>query len=295
VKNCRMGENYAFIKPNGDVERCCKDHSISLGNVVNGTFKLLEAPKECNVEDCYCWRRMKVGEEKQWHIYWIGTWDQFYANKIRDIAKKFYNESVDIDYAISYMDKTKEQIKNIALYKSSVDQVYHELLSFYLLSGYKYIDNNQFVEAEKFANELISKYSKYMINDTFLHTYIFLTRICMVSKNYLKAKEYVLLASKYNSKFASLYKLLAMIEFELKNYSKSKKLFVKAIYYAKKFHNNMELSEIYYEVVICLERYYEDNKININYNEILLKILKKSKKYNSNNITCLNKINELTK
>ena len=48
-----MGENYAFIKPNGDVERCCKDHSVSLGNVIEGTFRLLEEVKDCQIEDCY--------------------------------------------------------------------------------------------------------------------------------------------------------------------------------------------------------------------------------------------------
>lgn len=69
-KLCRMGENYAFIHPDGEVERCCKDHSISLGNIINGTFKFLDKPLECKVEECNCWRCMLVETEPEWIKYW---------------------------------------------------------------------------------------------------------------------------------------------------------------------------------------------------------------------------------
>jgi len=69
-KLCRMGQNYAFIHPNGDVERCCRDHSLKLGNIVDGTFKLLDKPMFCQAEECNCWRCMLVETEPEWVKYW---------------------------------------------------------------------------------------------------------------------------------------------------------------------------------------------------------------------------------
>ena len=64
------GENYAFIHPDGEVERCCKDHSINLGNIIDGTFKLLEKPMSCRADECNCWRCMLVETEPEWVKYW---------------------------------------------------------------------------------------------------------------------------------------------------------------------------------------------------------------------------------
>ena len=94
-----MGENYAFIKPNGDVERCCKDHSMILGNVIKGTFKFMEEPMECSVEDCYCWRRMIVGEDNLWSKYWSGMWDRFYYNKIKKLISDLNNNLISSNKA----------------------------------------------------------------------------------------------------------------------------------------------------------------------------------------------------
>lgn len=69
-KLCRMGENYAFIHPDGEVERCCKDHSINLGNIIDGTFKLLDEPMPCQATECNCWRCMLVETEPEWVKYW---------------------------------------------------------------------------------------------------------------------------------------------------------------------------------------------------------------------------------
>lgn len=69
-KLCRMGENYAFIHPDGEVHRCCRDKSFSLGNVINGTFKLLDKPLPCAAEECNCWRCMLVGREEEWSKHW---------------------------------------------------------------------------------------------------------------------------------------------------------------------------------------------------------------------------------
>ncbi|MCM8800384.1 MAG: hypothetical protein NC900_06670, partial [Candidatus Omnitrophica bacterium] len=69
-KLCRMGQNYGFIHPDGSVSRCCRDHSLSLGNIIDKTFKLLEEPLPCQVEECNCWRFMEVGREKTWLSHW---------------------------------------------------------------------------------------------------------------------------------------------------------------------------------------------------------------------------------
>jgi predicted O-methyltransferase YrrM/MoaA/NifB/PqqE/SkfB family radical SAM enzyme len=69
-KLCRMGENYAFIHPDGEVERCCKDHGINLGNIIDGTFKLLTEPAPCRADECNCWRCMLVETEPEWVKYW---------------------------------------------------------------------------------------------------------------------------------------------------------------------------------------------------------------------------------
>lgn len=69
-KLCRMGQNYAFIHPDGEAERCCKDHTINLGNIIDGTFSLLDKPLACQADECNCWRCMLVEKEPQWAKYW---------------------------------------------------------------------------------------------------------------------------------------------------------------------------------------------------------------------------------
>ena len=69
-KLCRMGQNYAFIHPDGSADRCCKDKTVKLGNIIGGTFRLLDEPVPCMAEECNCWRCMLVGKENDW----AGTW-----------------------------------------------------------------------------------------------------------------------------------------------------------------------------------------------------------------------------
>jgi radical SAM superfamily enzyme YgiQ (UPF0313 family)/MoaA/NifB/PqqE/SkfB family radical SAM enzyme len=78
-KLCRMGQNYVFIHPDGQASRCCRDHTFSLGNIIDGSFKLLEEPVACHAQNCNCWRRMVVGSEDSWWRHW-GRYD------ITDIA-----------------------------------------------------------------------------------------------------------------------------------------------------------------------------------------------------------------
>jgi MoaA/NifB/PqqE/SkfB family radical SAM enzyme len=67
---CRMGQNYAFIHPDGETDRCCKDKTVKLGNVITGNFRLLDEPKPCQADECNCWRCMMVATEPQWVRHW---------------------------------------------------------------------------------------------------------------------------------------------------------------------------------------------------------------------------------
>ncbi|MBN1823121.1 MAG: radical SAM protein [Endomicrobiales bacterium] len=69
-KLCRMGENYAFIHPDGGTDRCCRDKTVKLGNVLDGTFRLLDEPQPCRADECNCWRCMLVETEPDWVKYW---------------------------------------------------------------------------------------------------------------------------------------------------------------------------------------------------------------------------------
>jgi MoaA/NifB/PqqE/SkfB family radical SAM enzyme len=68
---CRMGQNFGMIWPNGDVYRCCTtDKSAYLGNMVDGTFKLLDEPAWCEIAPCKCYKAMLVGKEKDYISQW---------------------------------------------------------------------------------------------------------------------------------------------------------------------------------------------------------------------------------
>jgi MoaA/NifB/PqqE/SkfB family radical SAM enzyme len=69
---CRMGQMYAWVLPNGNALRCCKS-PVSLGNIIDGTFALLEDARPCRLKDCICWRSMVLGEEERWKERWPGT------------------------------------------------------------------------------------------------------------------------------------------------------------------------------------------------------------------------------
>jgi len=70
-KLCRMGQMYGKIRPNGLVHRCCGSRASELGNIIDGTFKLLEEPLTCESEQCPCWRCMLVSDEEQWSAHWV--------------------------------------------------------------------------------------------------------------------------------------------------------------------------------------------------------------------------------
>jgi MoaA/NifB/PqqE/SkfB family radical SAM enzyme len=70
-KPCRMGQMYAKIYPIGDAYRCCANKAEKIGNLIDGTFKLLEEPLPCESEHCFCWRCMIEGEEDNWSQHWV--------------------------------------------------------------------------------------------------------------------------------------------------------------------------------------------------------------------------------
>lgn len=76
VRECRMGQMYARIYPNGDAYRCCTGDGLSpLGNLFDGSFTLLDKPEPCDHPGCRCWRCMTPGDEKRWLHTWLDEWE----------------------------------------------------------------------------------------------------------------------------------------------------------------------------------------------------------------------------
>lgn len=73
-KLCRMGQRYAKIVPSGEAYRCCAAVNKtwgSLGNVIHGSFNLLDDPEACpDFSNCRCYKSMVLGEEDRWKTYW---------------------------------------------------------------------------------------------------------------------------------------------------------------------------------------------------------------------------------
>lgn len=69
-KLCRMGQMYARIYPDAEVYRCCSSDVLRLGNLVDGTFSLLDGPIPCESDNCRCWKCMLEGKEEYWQTYW---------------------------------------------------------------------------------------------------------------------------------------------------------------------------------------------------------------------------------
>lgn len=68
---CRMGQNAAVLRPNGDAYRCCCfEKAAYLGNIIDGTFKLLDEPAYCGLKPCKCYKAMLVGDEERFSGLW---------------------------------------------------------------------------------------------------------------------------------------------------------------------------------------------------------------------------------
>jgi len=51
---CRMGQMYAKLYPDGNAYNCCRENAPKLGNLLDGTFSLLEEPFLCEARSCPC-------------------------------------------------------------------------------------------------------------------------------------------------------------------------------------------------------------------------------------------------
>jgi tetratricopeptide (TPR) repeat protein len=78
-KQCRMGQMYATVFPNGEVYRCCNhDYRLKLGDMTkNEFFKLLNEPTACEAATCQCWRSMVVEDEERWAWQWVDDWEVY--------------------------------------------------------------------------------------------------------------------------------------------------------------------------------------------------------------------------
>lgn len=79
---CRMGQMYAKIHSNGDAFSCCSKTARKLGNLVAGTFSLLEEPFLCEDDNCPCWKGMVISKEQHWAEHWVVPPDARYISKL---------------------------------------------------------------------------------------------------------------------------------------------------------------------------------------------------------------------
>ena len=91
-----MGQNYVYIHPDGQASRCCRDHSFSLGNIIDSSFKLLEEAAICNAQNCNCWRAMLVDREDFWWRHW-GRYE------ITDLAMSECKKNMAKDFRIALL------------------------------------------------------------------------------------------------------------------------------------------------------------------------------------------------
>ncbi len=85
---CRMGQMYAKIHSNGDAFSCCAKTAKKLGNLVSGTFSLLEEPSLCEDDNCPCWKGMVIGKEKDWAEHWVVPPDARQINKLHTVKEE---------------------------------------------------------------------------------------------------------------------------------------------------------------------------------------------------------------
>lgn len=108
---CRMGQNFGMIRPNGDIYRCCTfEESACLGNIIKGTFKLLEKPDYCEIETCKCYKAMLVGiNEYKWSKQW--DWKKHKEGVYYDVVTQ-KDSCVDLGNSFSSnVDKRKAEIE----------------------------------------------------------------------------------------------------------------------------------------------------------------------------------------
>ena len=140
---CRMGMNFGMIRPNGDVFRCCTfEKSAYLGNMIDGTFALLEKPAWCELERCNCYKAMIVGEEEKTNSNW--NWARHKTGKYYEPNKRTQDEtdaintelkkradaaivmfhSRDVEGAVRLMEETMTEYPDHILTYSFLAEIY---------------------------------------------------------------------------------------------------------------------------------------------------------------------------
>lgn len=221
---------------------------------------------------------------------------------INDFKAHFITRGKSKEEIDKFMEGVKED-KNVYINKKVEDSKEQDdnrkkddIIGLYIMQGWKYLQEKAVDKINETCKLLTELYDTAVEKDK-VNICIYIARVNLDSKNFQTAKEYLLKAIILEENNPALYKLMAMVEYNLGKYKKAKQLFCKAVRLAKKASNDFEISEIYFEMVVYYEMYYNIKK-DIDYNiykTTMIKLLKKSLKYNNENFAAENKKKQIDK
>ncbi len=295
-QKCREAWTQLMINPSGDVITC--DAAGDLRETIldkkdfmelwNGEYfveirkKLLKGNSACS-NFCIRANQASINDFKSHFIT---------RGKSKEEIDKFM-ENVDEDKCV-YVNKKIEEPKRKIVGEQSNE--ISSLINRELVQGWMYLQNNDFDSINMTCKNLLDYYEKATSKDK-INICLYIARVKMFLKEWPIAQEYLTKALNVDKNNPAIYKLLAMINFNLSEYKKSKKLFFKAVKLAKEIHNDFELSEIYFEMSVYYEIYYNANNNTdySTYKTTMLTLLNKSAKYNRDNAATENKIKQINK
>ena len=293
-QKCREAWTQLMINPSGDVITC--DAAGDLRETIldkkdfmdlwNGKYfveirkKLLKGNSACS-NFCIRANQASINDFKSHFIT---------RGKSKEEIDKFM-EDVDEDKCV-YVNKKIEEPKR-KIFSEQSNEI-SSLINRELVQGWMYLQNNDFDSIDMTCKNLLDFYEKATSKDK-INICIYIARVNMFLKKWDIAQEYLTKALNVDNDNPAIYKLLAMIYFNLSEYKKAKKLFFKAVKLAKEICNNFELSEIYFEMSVYYENYYNMNKkIDYDiYKKTMLTLLNKSIEYNSDNVAAEKKSSKL--
>jgi MoaA/NifB/PqqE/SkfB family radical SAM enzyme len=292
-QKCREAWTQLMINPSGDVITC--DAAGDLRETIldkkdfmdlwNGKYfveirkKLLKGNSACS-NFCIRANQASINDFKSHFIT---------RGKSKEEIDKFM-ENVEEDNNV-YINKIMENNNNY-------DKKQNALIGLYIMQGWQYVKENDEDKIKEICELLKTLYDTATPNDK-VNISIYLARVNIDFKNYQIAKDCLLKAIVIEKNNPGLYKLMAMAEYYLKEYKKSKILFFRSLKLAKKINNDFEVSDIYFEMSSYYVMYYVlCNKQNVTENvhiNTMIKLLKKSIKYNSENIASVNRLEKIKK
>ncbi len=209
---CRMGQNFGMIRPNGDVYRCCTfEKTAYLGNLIAGTFKLLEQPQWCEITPCNCYKAMLVGEEQRYLSQW---------NWAKHKGGVYYTPDNKTD-----IDKINGEVELAAEAAS------------------KYFKERKVAETIKIMEDLLVKYPKHIL------PYCFLGEIYIKTKEFKRAKILLKKAFILAPFSSAVNRLCGYLYSEMKDFQKALEYFATALDYpgipADKGHTYYRISRVY--------------------------------------------------